>query len=469
MAPRSKARRDFQRSRNQRGKLATNSLVLLTALSPNEKAEKDHHTVRFHLISFFSQGTQPAEFHDIHRARLRGVDHPAPGSMRRRNRGHLEVQCLPVRVENQKVRISAPLCGERYAVRAVAPIRAVRLDPVPGDFCFFQKSLQREVFALIEPVGPSQGQQQAGKPENSRMAMSQRPIQPGRFVVLAVGVVVSKLRSPNLIPHQEHGDAEGQHVDRQEIFDLPGPHRLARRILGPAPFRYRAHSPSRAVLYRLLPEEGKPFGKMILAAVTPDGEPFKVEFLAAGQQVVIHGMHQSGTRLRWAPALPEATALTPITHEKAKTFMRELREVLELFGYTILGTSSGKNPSLFPPPWAGMESDDDPYIPLLRDMGLLGPQIPGKSGFHVTCPRAHEHSERAASGAAYWLGGGFTCHHGSHLGAGFQQLNEWLRDVDGGKHSASVHSAYRDLLYARARCAFKLSQRAALEKYGSAR
>ncbi len=46
------------------------------------------------------------------------------------------------------------------------------------------------------------------------------PIQPGDFIVLAIGVVVAPLRSPDLIPARQHRDAPGQEQRGQQISFL---------------------------------------------------------------------------------------------------------------------------------------------------------------------------------------------------------------------------------------------------------
>src|SRR5579863_9217208 len=53
------------------------------------------------------------------------------------------------------------------------------------------------------------------------MFFHERPIEPARFVVLAIGVVVAGLRTADLIAHSNHRYAEREHGKRQEIPDLP--------------------------------------------------------------------------------------------------------------------------------------------------------------------------------------------------------------------------------------------------------
>src|SRR5579863_4702668 len=57
------------------------------------------------------------------------------------------------------------------------------------------------------------------------------PIKPIGVVILAVGVIVAVLRSPYFISHENHGQTQRKHGDREEVFYLPIPQRLNRRII----------------------------------------------------------------------------------------------------------------------------------------------------------------------------------------------------------------------------------------------
>src|SRR5215469_7611889 len=63
------------------------------------------------------------------------------------------------------------------------------------------------------------------------MFFKERPIEPARFVVLAVGIIVAGLRAANLIAHSNHWCAEREHGKRQEIPDLPVSQILYARIV----------------------------------------------------------------------------------------------------------------------------------------------------------------------------------------------------------------------------------------------
>ncbi len=78
----------------------------------------------------------------------------------------------------------------------------------------------------------------------------------------------------------------------------------------------------------------------------------------------------------------------------------------------------------------------DLLFPHLDAWGMIGgPSADGK-GFICECPWIGEHTQRADTGAAYYLGGGFCCHHGHGGEKGRGELVEWvdarLREESGG-------------------------------------
>lgn len=90
----------------------------------------------------------------------------------------------------------------------------------------------------------------------------------------------------------------------------------------------------------------EPFGKIQLTIENPDDpdSPYGVEWLAEGQQYVIHGPHSSGAAYRWeGPALWEIppTDLPTITREQAADFRDALAEHLEGLGNTVHQQGSG--------------------------------------------------------------------------------------------------------------------------------
>ena len=68
-----------------------------------------------------------------------------------------------------------------------------------------------------------------------RVLYEQRPIEPIRFVVLTVSVVVAVLRAPDFIAHQEHGKPKREQRDGHEILHLAVSESLNFRIVvGPS-------------------------------------------------------------------------------------------------------------------------------------------------------------------------------------------------------------------------------------------
>src|SRR4029077_19065507 len=65
-----------------------------------------------------------------------------------------------------------------------------------------------------------------------RVLQEQAPIEPMRFVVLTVSVVVPVLGSANFITHQEHGKAKRKHGYGHEILHLAGSESLNFGIRG---------------------------------------------------------------------------------------------------------------------------------------------------------------------------------------------------------------------------------------------
>src|SRR6266850_3199420 len=66
------------------------------------------------------------------------------------------------------------------------------------------------------------------------MLREQCPIEPTRFIVLAIGVVISALRAPDFVPHDDHRNTERQHRRGKKILHLPIAQLLDRGIIGRA-------------------------------------------------------------------------------------------------------------------------------------------------------------------------------------------------------------------------------------------
>ena len=68
--------------------------------------------------------------------------------------------------------------------------------------------------------------------EKSHAVRRYIPIQPGQFVVLAVGVIVSLLGMADFIPGQHHRYAGGEEQSRHEVSFLLGPQGDDRLVIG---------------------------------------------------------------------------------------------------------------------------------------------------------------------------------------------------------------------------------------------
>ena len=66
------------------------------------------------------------------------------------------------------------------------------------------------------------------------MFRDQRPVEPARFVVLAVGIVVAALGAPRFVPHDNHGYTQRQQRGGEEVLHLPVSQFLDRGIFGRA-------------------------------------------------------------------------------------------------------------------------------------------------------------------------------------------------------------------------------------------
>ena len=110
-----------------------------------------------------------------------------------------------------------------YAVRRRAPVRLSELDAVPGFPGSAEQLIQSQALAASASESRKSRllSQQPHEPVDPGVCLEQRPIEPVRFVVLAIGVIVADLRAPDLIAHSDHGYAQGEHRDRQEILNLP--------------------------------------------------------------------------------------------------------------------------------------------------------------------------------------------------------------------------------------------------------
>ena len=76
------------------------------------------------------------------------------------------------------------------------------------------------------------------KPMQVGVSRKEVPVEPTDLAVMAVGIIIASLSSPDLITHQDHRHPWGQKGDAQKILHLPVPElfdcRTVRRALNAA-------------------------------------------------------------------------------------------------------------------------------------------------------------------------------------------------------------------------------------------
>lgn len=114
---------------------------------------------------------------------------------------------------------------------------------------------------------------------------------------------------------------------------------LAQRVLGPAPVRV-GKAPKQLLMYRL---EGDPFARMAVQIRRGPDDVQLVEFLGAGRQYLIYGVHPSGKNYEWDRELPAPASLTPVSREKVAAFFDELTDLMEMIpGTEVVRLGDGR-------------------------------------------------------------------------------------------------------------------------------
>ena len=95
------------------------------------------------------------------------------------------------------------------------------------------------------------------------MGINEGPVEPARFIVLGIGIVVAALASPSFVAHEDHRHANGKDGDGEKILHLPIAQLLYGRIVGwtfdaaiPAAIVIRAVSVVLAIGFIVLPVIG---------------------------------------------------------------------------------------------------------------------------------------------------------------------------------------------------------------------
>ncbi len=142
------------------------------------------------------------------------------------NRRQFEFQRFPKGVEDKvdEALFFAKFNGKRNAVRILAPVRLVERDAVPRLIRLQDQLVQTHPLLLMFNVAQKPTcVEQCHEPMDIRMFRNQRPIEPIRFVVQAVRIVVAVLCAAHLITHQNHGHAHGKQRHGQKVLHLPVP------------------------------------------------------------------------------------------------------------------------------------------------------------------------------------------------------------------------------------------------------
>ena len=106
--------------------------------------------------------------------------------------------------------------------------------------------------------------------------------------------------------------------------------KLALKLLGAAPVRYRANSGRLLLLYRAAEGEPPKLAVTSKCRVGEDGKALKVEVLGRGQQFVADGLHPSMAEIRWVKdaALRPRDELSVVTEEGIGQFLKEAARII---------------------------------------------------------------------------------------------------------------------------------------------
>ena len=88
-----------------------------------------------------------------------------------------------------------------------------------------------ESFPPQDRMRPAKRKDAASKPKDFVIPLEERPIDPTRLVVLAIGIVVAPLAAPEFVSGKKHRHASGDRDGQQKILDLPAAHGFNGRIV----------------------------------------------------------------------------------------------------------------------------------------------------------------------------------------------------------------------------------------------
>ena len=106
-------------------------------------------------------------------------------------------------------------------MRRCAPVGLANLDAMPCQIRPAEEPVEAYALAFdlrIPQTAPRI--QQRDEPMHICMLREEPPIEPAGFIILTIGIVVSELRPPHLIAHENHRHPRRKHGDGQKVLDL---------------------------------------------------------------------------------------------------------------------------------------------------------------------------------------------------------------------------------------------------------
>ena len=145
--------------------------------------------------------------------RLHGLD-PSPPR-------HVTVHRVPSVNSDECRRLLAALAPAVVAVYGTRILKRETLLAVPAPFINYHAGINPKYRGQHPGYWAlAQGDELLHEVEDFAIFGQQGPVKPAEFIVLAVGVVVAVLGAADFIAHEQHGDAQREQVEGEEVFDL---------------------------------------------------------------------------------------------------------------------------------------------------------------------------------------------------------------------------------------------------------
>lgn len=121
-----------------------------------------------------------------------------------------------------------------------------------------------------------------------------------------------------------------------------------------------------------------------------------------------------------------------LVHEWEPSRRYTIEELAQPWGITLPPAGTVRTPAQR----MAIAEEDDEIFRWLSRWGMIHSKASDGDGYLLECPWIDDHTGRADSGTAYWLGGGFKCHHGHCQDKGRRDVERWvdkrLREESGG-------------------------------------